>query len=134
MWAKEKELRQLQEQEETARDGDVKRAVHDMTGVTVEDLKLNFKRDELPGLSRIVIMERKKKTMNVKWISREQAERVTSVWEPMSYPFNGDECEFDDQNIFITPSSTFFYTLREMVHLSQIQNLLPFIRGTKHSS
>ena len=37
------------------------RAVHDMTGVTVEALKLNFKRDELPGLSRIVIMERKKK-------------------------------------------------------------------------
>ena len=32
-----------------------------MTGVTVEALKLNFKRDELPGLSRIVIMERKKK-------------------------------------------------------------------------
>ena len=46
--------------------------------------------------------------MDVKWISREQAERVTSVWEPMSYPFNGDECEFDEQNIFITPSSSFF--------------------------
>ena len=72
--------------------------------------------------------------MDVKWISREQAERVTSVWEPMSYPFNGDECEFDEQNIFITPSSSFFYTLREMVHLSQIQNLLPVIRGTQHSS
>ena len=100
----------------------------------MEALKLNFKRDELPGLSRIVIMERKKKTMDVKWISREQAERVTSVWEPMSYPFNGDECEFDEQNIFITPSSSFFYTLREMVHLSQIQNLLPFIRGAQHSS
>ena len=108
MWAKEKELRQLQEHDETARDSDVKRAVHDMTGVTVEALKLNFKRDQLPGLSRIAIMERKKRTMDVKWISREQAECVTSAWEPMPYPFDGQEFEYDDQNIFIIPSSSFF--------------------------
>ena len=66
VWAKEKELRQLQEQEETARDGDVQRAVHYMIGVTVEALKLNFKRDELPGLSRLVIMERKRRAMDMK--------------------------------------------------------------------
>ena len=70
VWAKEKELRQLQEQEETARDHDVKRAVHYVIGVTVEALKLNFKRDELPGLSRLVIMERKKRAMDMNWISR----------------------------------------------------------------
>ena len=73
VWAKEKELRQLQEQEETARDGDVQRAVHYMIGVTVEALKLNFKLDELPGLSRLVIMERKKGAMDMRWISRDQA-------------------------------------------------------------
>ena len=28
-----------------------------------------------------------------------------SVWEPMPYPFDGEECECDDQYIFITPSS-----------------------------
>ena len=33
---KEKESWQLQEQEETARDGDVKRAVHNLIGVTME--------------------------------------------------------------------------------------------------
>ena len=106
VWAKEKELRQLQEQVETARDGDVKRAVHYMIGVTVDALKLNFKRDELPGLSSPVIMERKKRATDMKWLSREQAELVTSVWEPMPYPFNGEECECDDQDIFITTSSS----------------------------
>ena len=106
VWAKEKELRQLQEQEESARDEDVQRAVHYMIGVTVEALKLNFKRDESPGLSRLVIMERKRRAMDMKWISRDQTELVTSVWEPMPYPFNGEECESDDQDIFITPSSS----------------------------
>ena len=48
VWAKEKELRQPQEQEETARDGDFKRAVHYMIEVTVDALKLNFKRCLLP--------------------------------------------------------------------------------------
>ena len=106
MWAKEKELRQLQEQEETARDGDVKRAVHYMIGVTVDALKLNFKRDELPGFSSLVIMERKKRATDMKCLSREQAQLVTSVWEPIPYPFNGEECECDDQDVFITPSSS----------------------------
>ena len=106
VWAKEKELRQLQEQEETERDGDVQRAVHYMIVVTVEALKLNFKRGESTGLSRLLIMERKKRAMDMRWISRDQAELVTSVWEPMPYPFNEEECECDDQDIFITPSSS----------------------------
>ena len=106
VWEKEKELRQLQEREEIARDVDVKRAVKYMIGVTVEALKLNFKRDDLPGLSRLVIVERKKRAMDMKWISREQAECVTSVWAPMPYPFDGEECECDDEEIFITPSSS----------------------------
>ena len=98
VWAKEKELRELQEREETTRDDDVKRAVHYMIGVSVETLKLSFKRDELPGLSRLVIMERRKRAMKRKWISREQAEKVTSD------PSDGQES--DDQEIFITPSSS----------------------------
>lgn len=65
-----KELRQLQEQQEIERDYDVKRAVYYMIEVTVDALKLNFKRDELPGLSRLVIMERKKRAMDMNWISR----------------------------------------------------------------
>ena len=47
-----------------------------MIGVTVEALKLNFKRDESPGLARIVIMERKKRAMDMRWISRDQAEQI----------------------------------------------------------
>ena len=62
--------------------------------------------DELPGLSRLVIMERKKRARDMKWLSREQAELVTSVWEPMPYPCDGEECKCDDQDIFITPSSS----------------------------
>ena len=104
VWAKEKELRELQEREETTRDDDIKRATHYMIGVTVEALKLNFKRDALPGLLRLVIMERRKRAIERKWISREQAERVTSAWAPMPYPFDGQES--DDQEIFITPSSS----------------------------
>ena len=106
MWAKKKELRQLQEKEETARDGDVQRAVHYMIGVTVEAFNLNFKRDESPGLFSLVIMERKKRAMGMKWISRNQAELVTNVWKPMPYPFNGEECKCDDQDILITPSAS----------------------------
>ena len=51
-------------------------------------------------------LERKKRAMDMKWIFRDQAELVTRVWEPMPYPFNGEKCECDDQDIFITPSSS----------------------------
>ena len=106
MWEKEKELRQLQEQEETATDLDVKRALHYMIGVAVEALKLNFKRDELPALARLVIMERRKRAVEMKWISRDQAERVTSVWARLPYSFYEPENEYDDdEDIFITPST-----------------------------
>ena len=93
VWAKEKELRELQEREENTRDDDIKGAIHYMIGVTVEALKLNFKRDALPGLLRLVIMKRRKRAMERKKISREQAKRVTSVWAPMPYPFDGQESD-----------------------------------------
>ena len=46
----------------------------------MEAFKLNYKQDELPGLSILVIMERKSREMDLKWISRMQAELVTSIW------------------------------------------------------
>ena len=103
VWEKEKELRQLQEQEETATDVEVKRALQYMIGVTVEALKLHFKRDDLPGLSKLVVAERTKRAMDMKWLPSQQAQRVTSVWAPMPYPFDGYES--DEQDIFITPQS-----------------------------
>ena len=64
VWAKEKKLRHLQEQEQIARDGDVKRAVHYMIGVTVEAFRLNFTQDDLPGISRLVCNHGKKEKSN----------------------------------------------------------------------
>ena len=102
VWAKEKELPQLQEQEDEATDMDVKRALQYMIGVTVKALKLHFKRDQLLGLLRLVITERRKRAMERKWLSLELAQGVTSVWVPMPYPFDGSELQ--DQGFFITPS------------------------------
>ena len=51
-------------------------------------------------------MEREKRAVDMKWLSKEQAELVMSIWEPMPYTFNGEECECDNQDIFITPSSS----------------------------
>ena len=49
-------------------------------------------------------MERRKGAMERKWISREQSEKLTSVWPPMPYTFDGQES--DDQEILITQSSS----------------------------
>ena len=77
-----------------------------MIGVTVEALKLKFKRDELPRLARLVIMERRKRALEMKWISRDQDERVTRVWAPLPYSFYEPENEYhDDEDICITPST-----------------------------
>ena len=107
VWAKEKELRQLQGQEDEATDMDVKCALQYMIGVTVEALKLHFKQDQLPWSFETGNNGNKKESdgekMERKWLSIEQAQRVTSVWAPMPYPFDGSEEQ--DQEIFITLSS-----------------------------
>ena len=66
VWEKEKELRQLQEQEEAAMEEEVKRALQYMIGITSEALKLHFKREDLPGLGKLVIAERKKGAIDMK--------------------------------------------------------------------
>ena len=104
VWEKEKELRQLQEREEAAKEEEVKRALQYMIGVTTEALKLHFKREELPGLSKLVIGERKKRAMDMKWLSSQQAQLVTSVWAPLPFPFDGYESE-EEESMFITQST-----------------------------
>ena len=74
-WVWEKELRQLQEQEETAIDVEVKRGLQYMIQVKVEALKLHFKRDDLPGLSKLLVAERMKPAMDMKWLSSQQAQQ-----------------------------------------------------------
>ena len=63
VWEKEKGLRQLQEREEAEKEEEVKRASRYMIGVSTETLKLHFKQGDLPGLSKLVIEERKKRAM-----------------------------------------------------------------------
>ena len=70
---KEEELRQLQKQEDAATDDDVKRAQQYMMELTVDALKLRFQRYEVPGLSKLVLLERKKKAVEKKWLSPQQA-------------------------------------------------------------
>ncbi len=104
VWEKEKELRKLQEQEEAAKKEDVKRALKYLKGVTTEALKLHFKREELPGLSKLVIAERRTRAISMKWLSTQQAQMVTSVWACI-LPFPCDGYESNEEDLFITQSS-----------------------------
>ena len=103
VWEKEKELRQLQEQEEAEKEDEVKRALQYMIGVTSEALKLNFKREDAPGLAKLVLAERKSRAIDMKWLSTQQAQRVTSVWAPLPFPCDGNDS--DEEDMFITQSS-----------------------------
>ena len=102
---KEKELRDLQRNEDSATDEDVKRAIQYMLEVTVEALKLNFKKEEVPGLAKVALLERRKKAVEMKWVPPSQAHLINSIWCPLPYPYEemaGD----DEEDFFITPTPT----------------------------
>ena len=100
---KEKELQELQRNEDADTDPDIKKAIHYMMEITVEALKLRFQR-EVPGLAKLVLLERRKKALDMQWVSPAQAQRVNSIWCPLPYPC--EEMEDDDeQDLFITPST-----------------------------
>ena len=99
---KEKELRDLQKKEDAATDEDVKRALQYMLDVTVEALKLKFQKEEVHGLSKVVLLERRKKAVEMQWVSPSQADRINSIWCPLPYPC--EEMEDDDEgDLFMTP-------------------------------
>ena len=101
---KEKELQELQRNEDAATDPDIKKAIHYIMEITVEALKLRFQREEVPGLAKLVLLERRKKAVDMQWVSPVQAQRVNSIWCPLPYPC--EEMEDDDeQDLFITPST-----------------------------
>ena len=83
---KERELRDLQRKEDAATDEDVKRALHYMLEVTVEALKLKFQKEEVHGLAKLVLLERRKKAVEMQWESPFQAESINSIWCPLPYP------------------------------------------------
>ena len=91
---KEEELRQLQKQEDTATDEDVKRAQLYMMELTVDALKLRFQQYEVPSLSKHVLLERRKKAVEMKWLPPQQVQHIHSIWSPIPYPCHSKE---DDQ-------------------------------------
>ena len=102
---KEHELRQLQKQEDAATDDDVKRAQEYMIQLTVDALKSRFQRNEVPGLSKLALLERRKKAVEMKWLSVKQAQQIHSIWSPLPYPCDDQEGESDDEELFITQST-----------------------------
>ena len=102
---KEKELRDLQKREGSTTDEEVKRALLYMIEVTVEALKLKFQKEEVPGLAKLVLLERRKKAVEMQFVTPSQAQLIGSIWCPLPYPCE----EIEDENeevLFITQSTT----------------------------
>lgn len=128
---KEKELQDLQKQEDTSTDPETKRALQYMIEIAVDALKSRFQREEVPGLKQHVLLERQRKAVQLKWCSDEEAKSIRSIWCPLPFPsevLNDDGSEIseplepsgrrasasqprgqpdsgdeDDQDLFITP-------------------------------
>ena len=71
--AKKMELRDHQSKEDAATDEDTKRALLYMMEVTAEALKLKFQKEEVPGLAKLVLLQRRKKAVEMQWVSPTQA-------------------------------------------------------------
>ena len=77
--AKERELREHQTQEDVAKDDDVKRALQYMISVTSDALKLKFQQNEVPGLSKLALLKRRKMAVEIKWLSSQHSQLVNSL-------------------------------------------------------
>ncbi|KAJ7386850.1 hypothetical protein OS493_006882 [Desmophyllum pertusum] len=65
---------------------------------------LKFQRDEVPGLSKLALLEWRKKAIEMKWLSLQQAQCVNSIWTPLPFPRDRLEESDEEQQLFITPS------------------------------
>lgn len=83
---KERELLDLQKQEDASTDPETKRALQYMIEVAVDALKSRFQREEVPGLKQHVLLERRKKAVQLKWCSDEEAKSIRSIWCPLPFP------------------------------------------------
>lgn len=101
--AKEKELQDLQRKEDTAKDQDTKRALAYVMQVAVDALKGRFMKEDVPGLKKYVLMERKRVAIELGWCSRDQAATIQSIWCPLPYPREQESEE--DHEMFLTPST-----------------------------
>ena len=100
----EKELQELQMQEDAAVDPDTKGALSYVMSVAVDALKLRFLREEVPGLRKFVLLERRRTAVQLGWCSALQAATIKSVWSPLPFP-KEDDSE-DESAMFMTPSTT----------------------------
>ena len=69
--AKEKELQDLQRKEDAATDPDTKRALAYVMVVAVDALKGSFQREDVPGLKKYVLLERRRVAIELGWCSRD---------------------------------------------------------------
>ena len=109
---KEKELQDLQRKEDAATDPDTKRALANVMEVAVDALKGRSQREDVPGLKKYVLLERRRVAIELGWCSRDQAATIQSIWCPLPYPREQESDE--DQEMFIT-QSTAFSQLRSQV-------------------
>ena len=120
---KEQELIDLQNQESSATEQDVKKALQYMIGVAEEALKLNFKKVEVPGLAKLVLEERRRKCVEMGWTSTQQTQWICTIWQSLPYPCEAlprREEETDEEDMFITqaPSHTQDSGYRESLFLN----------------
>lgn len=71
--AKKMELRDNQSKEDAATDEDTKRALLYIMEVTAQALKFKFQKEEVPGLSKSVLLQRRKKAVEMQSVSPTQA-------------------------------------------------------------
>ena len=83
---KEKELQDLQKQEDASTDPDTKCTLQYIIEVAVDALKSRFQQEEVPGLKQHVLLERRKKAVQLKWCSDEEGKLICSIWCPMPFP------------------------------------------------
>ena len=76
-----------------------------MLEMTVEALKLKFKKDEVHGLAKLVLLEGRKKAVEMQRVSLSQAQRINSIWCPLPYPCE-EMTDDDEEELFVTLSTT----------------------------
>ena len=103
-WRRKRNFETSRKKEDAATDEDVKRALHYMLEVTVEALKLKFKKNEVHGLAKLVLLERRKKAVEMQWVSPSQAQSINSIWCPLPYPCE-EMIDDDEEELFMTLST-----------------------------
>ena len=64
----------------------MKRALQYMIEVAVDALKLRFQREEVPGLKQHVLLERRRKAVQLMWCCNKEAKLICSIKCPLLFP------------------------------------------------